>query len=154
MRIFSTLFFLVTAWSLAFAGNVPGCKLADSNVESVIAAKAKELNADEYCQYRIYDAMDDINGDQVEDFIVLFTLEPRTGNDHLDFMTVFVSGKPEPITVETGRRGERDPVSVSVQEGVITLETLEQKSSDPMCCPSGKGQIRYKLNGSKLQPLP
>ena len=133
-----------------------GCRLADAHVESAIARKAASLNADEYCQFRHYEAMSDLDGDGKDDLVVLFNAEPRGGNDHLGFMAVFLSSDPvdgEPLTAATGGRGERDAVSITVTGRRIELGTLEYKPSDPMCCPSGTGTLVFELKDHSLVPV-
>jgi hypothetical protein len=106
----------------------------------------------ESCQFRRYDALDDVDGDGKYDFIVLFTVEgPRGANDHVTFLAAFLSGEPgSPIVVEAGRRGERDPIAINARPREISLDTLDYLPRDPMCCPSGKGRLVYLLKGGKL----
>ena len=135
---------------------LPGCKLADAAVERVIASKARQIGGQEYCQFRHYNTLDDVDGDGVDDFIVLFTVEGRGGggNDHTSFMAVWLSGRPNsPLVVETGGRGLRDPVAIEVRDRKIRLETLEYLPKDPMCCPSGKGELPYEIKGGKLEAV-
>jgi hypothetical protein len=63
---------------------VPTCNVRNDLVESVIAAKAKELKGQEYCQFRHYQTLFDIDKDGNDDFIVLFTVEGVGGgsNNH------------------------------------------------------------------------
>lgn len=143
---------LLGAVSASPPQNVPSCALSSPQVESVIAAKAKELGYAEYCQFRRYETLVDLDGDGKDDFIVLFTVEgPHGANDHIDFMAVFLSGtKGGPLLVQTGRRGVRDPEEIDARKGRIVLKTREYLPKDPMCCPSGKGELTYKLLAGKL----
>jgi hypothetical protein len=136
----------------AGAGGVPSCVTQSAGLERLIAEKARELAMAESCQFRRYDALDDVDGDGKDDFIALFTLEgPRGANDHVTFLAVFLSGAPDsPIVVEAGRRGDRDPVAIAARRGEISLDTLDYLPRDPMCCPSGKGRLVYRLSGGKL----
>jgi len=144
--------------SASAAGAVPSCRLAEPAVEAVIAAKATELRGTEYCQFRNYNTLDEVDGDGTDDFIVLFTVDgiEDGGNDHDDFMAVWLSGRSDaaPLVVQTGARGERDPVGISVRDRRIHLRTLEYRPSDPMCCPSGKGEVVYELKDGALRPAP
>ncbi len=131
----------------------PSCRTADDRVERLIADKAKELGGEEYCQYRLYDALDDVDGDSKDDFIVVFTVEgPNGGNFHQSFMYVFLSSSksPQPLLVKVGERGERDPEGVSGEQGKIVLMTREYLAKDPQCCPSGHGKATFALKGGKL----
>ena len=107
---------------------VPTCNVRIELVESIIAAKAKELNGQEYCQFRHYQTLFDIDKDGTDDFIVLFTVEGigGGGNNHYDFMSVFLSSRGwQPITTRTGGRGERDPIGVDFRDEKIILDTLD-----------------------------
>src|SRR5258706_1693075 len=116
--------------------SAPTCALASPEVEDLIARKARELRYAEYCQFRRYEALSDVDGDGKDDFIVLFTVEgPDGGNDHVSFMAVFLSGSSSgrAIVVETGRRGVRDPVGIEARRGEVDLGSLEYRPHDPMC---------------------
>jgi hypothetical protein len=135
---------------------VPSCNIQNELVESTIAAKSKELKGKEYCQFRHYQTLYDIDKDGIDDFIVLFTIEGigGGGNNHHDFMAVFLSSRDwRPIVVRTGGRGERDPIAADFRDGKIILETLVYLPSDGLCCPSGKGALSYKLHGDKLEQV-
>jgi hypothetical protein len=132
---------------------VPTCNVRNELVESIIAAEAKELNGQEYCQFRHYQTLFDIDKDGTDDFIVLFTVEEISGggNNHYDFMAVFLSSRGwQPIITRTGGRGERDPIGVDFRDGKIILDTLVYLPSDALCCPSGKGTSTYELRGDNL----
>jgi len=135
--------------------SVPGCQLADKRVESLIARKAAELHGIEYCQYRLYNTMDDLEGDGANDFVVVFTVEgPNGSNGYKSFMAVFLSSrKPNeaPVIVPVGGKGERDPIKIHVQKGKINLETMEYLPSDALCCPSGRGTLVFHLIGKELR---
>lgn len=134
------------------AGDVPTCRTTSARLERLIAEKARSLEMTESCQFRRYDALDDVDGDGRDDFIALFTVEgPRGGNDHVTFLALFLSGSPDrPLAVEAGRRGDRDPVAISARRGEISLDVLEYLPRDPMCCPSRKGRRVYRLSGGRL----
>ena len=149
------LFFLLVLATAGAAGageRGPTCATQSRIVESTIAAVARNLKGQEYCQFRHYQTLDDVDGDGTDDFIVLFSVEGmQGGNDHYTFMSVFLSGRNwQPMTIKTGGRGERDPVSVEVRDHKIILETLVYLPSDAMCCPSGKGTLVYEIQGNKL----
>ena len=134
--------------------SAPTCNVRNELVESIIAAKAKELNGQEYCQFRRYQTLFDMDKDGNYDFIVLFTVEGigGGGNNHYDFMSVFLSSRGwQPIITRTGGRGERDPIGVDFRDGKIILQTLVYLPSDAVCCPSGKGTLIYKLRGDNLE---
>jgi hypothetical protein len=53
----------------------PTCTTSDLRLESLIAAKAAELSGTEHCQFRLYDTLSDLDGDQLSDLVVVFTVE-------------------------------------------------------------------------------
>ncbi|HET9794416.1 MAG TPA: hypothetical protein VFS34_08130 [Thermoanaerobaculia bacterium] len=111
-------------------------------LENAIAGKTKELSMAEHCPFRRYDALDDVDGDGREDFLVLFTLEgPRGGNHHVSHLAFFSSSGEArlPVRVRTGERGERDPIDVRGERGKVVLSTPEYRAGDPMAVPPGKG---------------
>ena len=136
----------------AAAGDVPTCRTASPEVERLITAKARELSMAEYCRFRRYDALDDVDGDGRDDFLVLFTLEgPSGGNRHVSFLAFFPSGRGRPSAARTGERGERDPIDVRVEHGKIVVATREYLPADPMCCPSGSGRLVYEWKDGRLR---
>jgi len=131
---------------------VPSCRTGSPALERLIAEKARSLSMTESCQFRRYDALDDVDGDGKDDLVLIFTLEgPDGADDHVSFLAAFLSGSPDrPLVLEAGRRGERDPVAIESKRGEIALETLEFLPKDPTCCPSGKGKSVYRLHAGKL----
>lgn len=136
---------------------VPTCRLQSPDVERLIQSKARALGGQEYCQYRLYSALSDVDGDGRDDFIVVFTVEGQHGgtNDHASFLAVFLSsrGPARPLLIEVGHRGERDPVSVEVDRRTIVLATREYLATDAACCPSGKGQAVYRVENGALREV-
>jgi len=71
---------------------VPTCRTADARVERMIASTAAESKGVEYCQFRMYHTIDDVDGDLRDDFIVVFSVEaPAGGNDARQFLAVLPS---------------------------------------------------------------
>lgn len=156
IRWFSIL--LVFVWTSALlAAGAPSCELKNDDVEKVIAEKVHELAGEEYCDYRIYDTMDDVDGDAAGDFLVVFTIESLHGgsNDHMQFLAVFLSSAEsggQPLIVQVGEQGERDIEAIEVDRHTIVLKTLEYQKEDAMCCPSKKGEAAYRIVQNKLVP--
>ena len=145
------MFFL--SLGLAAQSAAPTCRTADVRVEALISSKAKELGASEYCQFRLYHTLDDVDGDRQPDFIVVFGLEGLRGggNAASQFLAVFSSRADwKPASVQVGSR-TRQVTAIAVDpDGTIVLTTLEHRATDPMCCPSGHGEARYGLHGDRL----
>jgi hypothetical protein len=151
MKVFVCL--LLLFFSRIVIAATPDCKLSDASVEGLIAAKVKELNASEYCQYRIYNNLDDVDGDSKEDFIVVFTADGVDGgtNDHIQFLALFATeNSSAPLIIQAGERGERDITAIQVEDRVIILKTLEYGKDDPMCCPSKVSSAKFQLKNGKL----
>lgn len=133
----------------------PTCGVQSPIVESAIAEVAREWRGREYCQFRRYEALSDLDGDGIDDFVVLFAVENLKGggNDHADFMSVFLSSRGwHPLTVRTGRRGEQDPVGVEARDGKLFLDTLVYLPNDATCCPTGRTTLVYEVRGGTLVP--
>jgi hypothetical protein len=131
----------------------PSCVTADERVEAAIRAKAKELKGEENCQFRIYEAMSDVDGDKADDFLVVFSIEGTGGggNNHQQFLAVFSSTLAwRPVLTQVGARGERNVTSVEVVDGRIRLGAMTYAESDPACCPSKPGTVSLKWSDGKL----
>jgi len=148
---------LLTAVLLTQAPGPPSCVTADPRVEELIAAKKRALHGDEYCQFRIYETLSDIDGDRREDFLVVFGIGGAEGNAGavIQFLAVFASGSQwEPAVAEVGRRGQRTIQGIDRGPGsAIRLEALEYGPSDAMCCPSRKTELRLVFRNGQLAPV-
>src|SRR5262249_52874061 len=106
----------------------------------------------EYCQARLYHTLDDLDGDGQEDFVLVFTVEaPAGGNNSVQYLAVFPSAAQwTPVVTKVGERGQRYIDQIEVDTGLLVLQTSEYERGDPMCCPSGDGQLTYKLEKGQL----
>ena len=149
----TAVYLLIALFPISLYATGHGCGLADTAVESLIKSKAKELKCEERCQFRIYDSLDDIDGDSNDDFIVIFTVEgPEGANFHQSFMYVFLSSNKtaKPLFAQVGERGQRHPESVSGERGKIVITTREYLPKDPQCCPSGHGKVLFAVKDGRL----
>jgi len=140
---------------LAMQASAPTCRTADPRVERLIEAKAQELQGAEYCQFRLYHTLDDIDGDQKDDFLVVFSIEGISGssNGTEQFLAAFTSRTEwRPVVVKVGARGVRFVDSIDVRDHTIVLKTLEYKSGDANCCPSGHGKLAFRFKSGALAP--
>ncbi len=149
---------LAAAANLAGAVAGPSCRTSDARVEGFIAAKARELGGSEYCQFRRYETMSDVDGDGVDDFVVVFGIEGRNGggNDITQFLAVFGSRAAwKPRVVECGGRGTRlvDEIE-GASDGIVVMTASVYREKDPMCCPSGETRIAFRIDGEKLVEVP
>ena len=136
------------------ASGGPSCMVADHRIEDLIATKRIALHGHEYCQFRIYQALYDIDGDHTDDFLVVFSVEGAEGNmgEVIQFLAVFASVDHwQPVVREVGRRGIRLVDAIQVAgNGTIQLSTQVYQLSDAMCCPSGKGTLNFKFSHGHL----
>ena len=148
---------LLTAVLLIQTPSPPSCVTADLRVEEVIAAKARALQGTEYCQYRIYGTLSDVDGDGREDFLVVFGIEGAEGyaGATIQFLAVFPSGSQwRPAVAEVGRRGQRIVERIGHGPGTaIRLQTLEYGPSDAMCCPSRKTELHLAFRSGKITAI-
>lgn len=133
------------------------CQLADANVERAIAAKAKALDGHEYCQYRRY-AQADFDGDGKDDLVVTFNVEGANGggNNVESFLFVFLSSRTKPLEARAGGRGDYFTNGITADSKAITLYTEVWTKTDPLCCPTGRGKVRFAVDakGGTLRRVP
>jgi hypothetical protein len=138
---------------LAMQGGEPSCHTADSRIEGLISSKAAEHQGQEYCQFRLYHTVDDVDADGLDDFLVVFAVEALGGggNGHIQYLAVFSSAASwNPALLRVGERGVRNITHVAVKGRMIVLTTAEQRRGDALCCPSGTGELRYQLKDGQL----
>jgi hypothetical protein len=145
---------LLTATALLIAQGAPSCITSDRRVEDVVAAKARELGGHEYCQFRIYETLSDVDADGIDDFLVVFSVEGPGGggNNTIQFLAAFASSNEwRPSVVEVGRRGQRMVEAITqVRQSGIDLSTWEYGHADAMCCPSRKGKLRLMFQHGRI----
>jgi len=98
MTPFTRLLAFAFASSLAFQieAAAPNCQLKDERVERAIASVATELQGTEYCQFRHYLSLDDIDSDGKADFLVTFNVEGTgegSGNDVVSYLMAFITSR-------------------------------------------------------------
>ena len=146
---------MTLALLLAAIAAAPDCRLADARVERYVAAVAKSREGHEYCQFRRYDRLGDLDGDGAEDLVMTFTIEGVEGSNNgteaylVAFLSSAKSADAAPRLL-IGERGGRMPDGVSVQGREIVVATVEYADGDPMCCPGKRGQARFVLRGGRL----
>ena len=133
----------------------PDCRLADARVERYVAAVATARAGHEYCEFRRYDRLGDLDGDGADDLVMTFTIEGVEGSNNGTeaYLVAFLSSAKAIDAAPRlliGERGGRMPDGVSVQGREIVVSTVEYAESDPMCCPSRRGEARFALRAGKL----
>jgi|ERR1051325_1323666 hypothetical protein len=141
------------------ARSMPTCRLSVPAVEAAIAEKTRSLAGHEYCQFRRYDVIDDFDHDGTEDFAVTFNVEgPNGGGNHvLSFLHVYLSSHQEtaePLEIAVGERGTYLPDAITFDGKEIVLHIQKWSSGDALCCPSGLGEIRVRVDRTRGLTLP
>lgn len=125
-----------------------------STINTFITQQAKRGRATEYEEARSI-VKGDVNADNAEDAVVLYTLEGQGGsNQYLQYLAVFIDRKGRLAYVThqvVGGKNRRSIESVLIKDGEINLQTLEYLPNDASCCPSRKGQMRFVLSGGRLK---
>src|SRR4029453_1295567 len=134
----------------------PTCKAADRRIEEVIEAKVRATGGVEHCRDRLYHTPDDLDGDGREDFVVVFNVEAPEGGDVSQYLAVFPSATQwKPLVLKVGQRGERYVDEIQVDEDrVLVLLTSEFEPGDAACCPSGEGELLYRVTRGRITPAP
>lgn len=119
-----------------------------------IEKEAKKTRSEEYVEARKV-VRADLNRDGRDDAVVLYTLESFGGsNDYAQFLVVFLASKNDSLRVAAqkmiGGKNRRAIDSLTVENGIIRLGTLNYARSDASCCPSKKGKIQITLIGRRL----
>lgn len=75
----------------------------------------------------------------------------REGSGQLDWAFFFVNGKY--IGTDTSEPSQQIDHIDSPDSTTLILQYGTFDSDDPLCCPSGTTNVRYRWNGTKLIPL-
>ncbi len=132
------------------------CELADTGVEAAIAAVAKQRDGDEYCEDRHY-AVDDIDGDSLDDLIVTFEVEPASANtDAESYLMAFLTSREgrAPLVLRIDNvgtdYGARYPTDVSIDAQSVVVDFQDYLPGDPDCCPSGSSTARFLVTRDSI----
>ncbi len=132
------------------------CRLADPDVEAAIAAVARLRDGDEYCEDRHY-AVDDVDGDSLDDLVVTFDVEPASGDrDAQSYLMVFLTTREgrAPLLLEIDNvgadYGARYPTDVSVDGQHVVVDFSNYLPGDPDCCPSGSSTARFLVTAYRI----
>jgi hypothetical protein len=95
-------------------------------------------------------AMGDLNADGVADGVVVL-VENSGGSGSFVYLAAVVSQGGKPVNVATQFLEDRLQVEqLSIADGVITVNAAMHAADDPMCCPSIKSTLTFRLEGDKL----
>jgi heat shock protein HslJ len=93
-------------------------------------------------------AFGDLNGDGLDDAAVLL-VENSGGSGSFVYLAAVVNEDGQPVNVATELLGDRARVqSLSIVDGVLTVDMVTHAPNDPMCCPSLKVLDTYELQGN------
>ncbi|HXY68908.1 MAG TPA: LppP/LprE family lipoprotein [Gemmatimonadales bacterium] len=132
------------------------CELADTAVEAAIASVARQRSGDEYCEHRHY-AVEDIDGDSLDDLVVTFNVEPASGSgDDESYLMVFLTSRDgrAPLALRIDNigddYGDRYPTDVSVDGQTVVVDFSNYLQGDPDCCPSGTSTARFLVGRDRI----
>jgi len=150
VRTLLLVFALLTSFPVALEAAAPNCQLKDERVERAIASVATELQGTEYCQFRHYLSLDDIDSDGRSDFLVTFNVEGTgegSGNDVVSYLMAFITSRTgkAPMRLEIGKRGSRLPNAIWFDGRDVFVGFVRWLDSDARCCPSGNEKRRYVI---------
>lgn len=124
-----------------------------ADIDKFISNQAKAEAGEEYPDARKV-VTGDLTGDGIAETAVLYTIEGQDGtNNHIQYLAVFkrVDERLVPVThVSVGGKDYRDVDLDEIVNGLIKLTTSSYKKTDPSCCPTLKGSLRYRLLRGKL----
>ncbi len=125
-------------------------------INNFIARQEKKESATEYGEARSV-VRGDLNGDGKEDAVVLYSLEGHSGtNQYLQYLAVFANrgGRLQYVTHQVvGGKNEKSVQSVMIKAGKIYLQTKEYLPTDPGCCPTKEGRVRFILSRGRLKEI-
>jgi len=127
-----------------------------SAIDKFISVQATRKRGEEYADARKV-VKGDLNGDDVAETVVLYTIEGENGgNNHVQYLVVFRlnNGKLSYAThTSVGGKGYRDVDLDSISNRLINLSTMGYAKNDPGCCPTLKGKAWYRLGNGRLVEL-
>jgi hypothetical protein len=146
----SLAFAFAALLALRLEAAAPNCQLKDERVERAIASVAAEVQGNEYCQFRHYLSLADIDSDGKDDFLVTFNVEGTgegTGNDVVCYLMAFITSRTgkAPLRLEIGARGTRLPNAIWFDGRNVLIGFVRWLDSDARCCPSGTEKRRYVI---------
>lgn len=95
-------------------------------------------------------AFGDLNGDGVEDAAVIL-VESSGGSGAFIYLAAVINQNGQPVNVATTFLGDRvQPASASIQDGEIVFQGATHAPDDPMCCPTLKTTMKYRLENGAL----
>ncbi|WP_248917459.1 LppP/LprE family lipoprotein [Pseudomonas entomophila] len=138
----------------AVAGNRAFVTL-DAAMQALIAQETASDGGSEYPEARQQVQLD-LNGDGVEDAVVLYTIEGQGGgNSAYQALAAYYHGSDGWQLQQTLVVGGATQLQRAGPE-TITVKVLSHADDDPRCCPSLETEVKYRWTGSTFaeQPAP
>lgn len=96
----------------------------------------------------------DLDGNGLEDAVVLYTIEGEGGvNGSHQMLSVLINNGSDFTHAYANYAPITDKIE-SKGEGVVALSTLQHGPDDPQCCPSETVELSYLWTGSELKEAP
>lgn len=147
---------------LSSCGDRGNLKDAAKQIDSIVSRiKGSDPETAEHAGARKIHFLD-FDGDGIKDVIASFTIVGGSGRNQNNGYSIYMSALRgqdgsflEVGTVKVGGKGERNLNfdSVEFEEGAVVVKTAEYAPSDPMCCPSREGRVRFLVSTSGIREL-
>ena len=145
-RFVSLLILLVSLSVFAQAAQGLEQKDADEAVKKFLSSQKSETENAETQDT----ALADLNGDGKSELVLLWTLMGPTYFHQT--LTIF-SKTAEGYTPAASMPLTGEAKLLSVKTGIILVEQKVLAKNDPLCCPSIKKQVKYRLVGKKISEV-
>lgn len=132
-----------------------GCPSISSEVEALINQHTYSVKGAEYCRFRTVHKQPGIE-------LVLYSIigpcyeggyRPGScGNHYFRSMVGVINGQKYP-PIMIGGKGVFQSKDIDYSDGIITIQGLAYKRSDPFCCPSITSERKYQVGVSEFEPM-
>ena len=120
-------------------------KLADGIFEQAIQNSSAKLQVN-----YVDSAMGDLNGDGVEDAVVLLAINTG-GTGTFMQLAAILNQDGELKHLDTADLGDRTKInSIQIEGGTINVQAIVHSDTDPLCCPSLEKLQEFILQGDHL----
>jgi hypothetical protein len=95
-------------------------------------------------------AFGDLNGDGIDDAAVILATNTG-GSGTFIYLNAVLNDKGAAKFASSISLGDRvSPRTITISEGVLTVDEIRHGPSDPLCCPTQQATLKFKLVDGKL----